>query len=81
MAGEQAPDLNKAYRNGWILIILATIAVVLFFTFVFTLNYPGKPETWDMGGHSFVPASSNEATGWYSPVNPAYAVSPEEGQR
>ena len=51
-------DLKRAFRNGYILLCVAFVFVVIFFLFVlrFSLNAP-KPGC-EMGGQKFVPASS-----------------------
>ena len=61
-------SLNKAFRNAWILVALAAVFVVLVAWFVFRTNDPSHEPRWDMGGDRFVPASSNHAEGYYSPV-------------
>jgi len=54
-------------RRGWLLVGLALVFVVVFAGFVYTSNTPGMEPTWDMNGTPFVPASSNEATGYDLP--------------
>ena len=62
-------SMNRAYRNGWILVIIAASAVISMAAFVFETNDPGSESEWRMGGVPFVPASSNRAEGWYVPGN------------
>jgi hypothetical protein len=66
-----AKSMNKAYRNGWILVLAIAVFVVVFFVFVLRTNENSPAPAWDMGGESFVPASSNHANGYYSPVEDA----------
>ena len=61
-------SLNKAFRNAWILVGLAALFILLVAFFAFRTNEPSHQPQWDMGGDRFVPASSNHATGYYSPV-------------
>lgn len=61
-------SLHKAFRNAWILVALAAVFVLLVAFFAFRTNEPSHEPQWDMGGKSFVPASSNHADGYYSPV-------------
>ena len=61
-------SLSKAFRNAWILVALAALFVLLVAWFVYRTNEPGRAPEWDMGGERFVPASSNHAEGYYSPV-------------
>ena len=61
--------LKKAFRNAWILVVLAAVFIVVVVLFVYRTNAnPPEPE-WNMGGVPFVPASSNHAEGYYSPVD------------
>ena len=60
--------LKSGYRRGWLLWGLAVLFIVVFFMFVLDKNEPGKKTEWDMGGKSFVPASSPYANGYYLPV-------------
>jgi bacteriorhodopsin len=62
-------SLKKAYRNAWILVVLAAIFVVVVVLFVFRTNKNPPQRTWNMGGVPFVPASSSYAEGYYSPVD------------
>jgi hypothetical protein len=61
-------DLKRAFRGGWILWIIAALFVVLMSFFVRKTNENAPPRKWDMGGKSFVPASSTHGNGYYSPV-------------
>ncbi len=61
-------SMKKAYRNGWILVLLAACFVVALFLFVLKTNENPPAPDWDMGGKRFVPASSPYANGYYSPV-------------
>lgn len=63
------PNLRKSFRNAWMLIILSLVFIVSFFLFTLRLNEPGREARWDMGGESFVPASSVYGEGYYLPVD------------
>jgi hypothetical protein len=58
--------LHKAYRNGWILLLLVAAFVVAFVVFALRENLDHPPVAWDMGGVRFVPASSPYASGYYT---------------
>ena len=62
-------SLKKAYRNAWILVLLAAVFIVVVFLFVFRTNENPPERKWNMGGVPFVPASSSYAEGYYSPVD------------
>lgn len=68
--------LKKAYRNGWILLLLAILLSVILFNFAVLTNLPGQAPTWDMGGKPFVPASSPYANGYYEPPANAERITP-----
>ena len=61
--------LKKAFRNAWILVILAAVFIVAAFLFVLRTNENPPPPKWNMGGVPFVPASSGYAEDYYSPVD------------
>ena len=61
-------EIERGYRNAWILTLLGAVYVVLFYLLATTTNLPGHPVEWDMGGEAFVPASSHRADGYYQPV-------------
>jgi len=65
----QYRELRKAIRNGWILWVLAAIFIVLMTMFVRKMGDGDTPPTWDMGGESFVPASSTYGNGYFLPVS------------
>jgi len=61
-------QLQKAYRNAWILLLIVAVFVVVFFIFTLRANVDHPPVEWDMGGVEFVPASSTYANGYYAPA-------------
>lgn len=62
-------ELGRGYRKAWFLVLLGVIYIVLFFVFATNTSPPGHDVVeWDMGGTSFVPASSMAADGYYLPV-------------
>lgn len=61
--------LKKAYRNAWILVILVAAFSAVFFALTLAVNGSAPEPQWDMGGVPFVPASSDRANGYYSPVS------------
>jgi len=73
--------LRRSYRNAWILTLVAAIFVVAFFVFTLRRNTPPRPETWDMGGAAFVPASSPEADGYPVLPDPGLAPRANKGRR
>ncbi len=60
-------NLKKAYRNAWILVLVATVFIVGFFAFVLYFSFGAPKSDWDMGGVKFVPASSSYGEGYYVP--------------
>jgi hypothetical protein len=62
-------SLKKAFRNAWILVVLAAVFVLVVALFVFRTNENPPQRSWRMGGVPFVPASSSYAEGYYSPVD------------
>lgn len=62
-------ELKIAFRNAWILWALAAAFIVAMSLFVRRTNENPPPRKWDMGGESFVPASSTYGNGYYSPVS------------
>ena len=64
-------ELRRAFRNAWILTIVAAVFIVLFALFTFRTNQVEAPERWDMGGTAFVPASAPSAQGYHLPVEEA----------
>jgi len=63
-------ELKRGLRNAWILTLVAVVFVVVFFVFTLRANRPATPESWEMGGTPFVPASHPAAEGYYRPVPP-----------
>lgn len=63
-------DLKTAYRNGWLLWLVAVVFIVSFFGFVLFFAYHAPRPGWDMGGEKFVPAQSDYGEGYYLPVTP-----------
>ena len=69
MAAMGDGELKRGYRNAWILTLLGAVYIVLFFMLATATSPPGQDQVdWNMGGRDFVPASSNEAEGYYLPV-------------
>ena len=64
----QQKELKKAFRNAWILWALAVAFIVALSLFVRKTNQNPPPQEWDMGGKSFVPASSTYGNGYYNKV-------------
>ncbi len=60
-------ELKKAFRNGWILVVLAAMFIIGFFLFTLTVAKDAPKEAWEMGGVPFVPASSTYANDYYVP--------------
>lgn len=61
-------QLKKAYRNAWILLLIVTAFVLVFFWLTLRTNEDHPPVEWDMGGVDFVPASSTYANGYHAPA-------------
>ena len=61
-------NLKTAYRNGWLLWLVAVTFIVSFFGFVLFVAYCAPRPGWEMGGKKFVPAQSDYAEGYYLPV-------------
>jgi hypothetical protein len=61
-------QLKKAYRNAWILLLIVTAFVAVFFWFTVRANEDHPPVEWDMGGVEFVPAGSAYANGYHAPA-------------
>jgi hypothetical protein len=64
-------QLKRAFRNGWILLVIAALFTVLFFLFTLDANEDHPAVEWDMGGVPFVPASSVYANGYYTGGEPS----------
>jgi hypothetical protein len=60
--------LKKAFRNGWILVAVATLFFVAFFAFTLAAAKDAPKPGWDMGGVPFVPASSTYGNDYYTPM-------------
>ena len=60
--------LRRAYRNGWILLLLAILFSLVFFWFTLRTNEPPVEPEFEMGAVPFVPASSTYAEGYHLPV-------------
>ena len=61
-------ELERAFRNGWVLTAISLVFVVVFCWLVFVTNMSDPEVEWDMGGEPFVPASHEMAEGYYLPV-------------
>jgi hypothetical protein len=59
-------SLKKAFRNGWILVALATAFVIGFFAFTLAVGKDAPKPDWEMGGVPFVPASSDYGNNYYT---------------
>jgi hypothetical protein len=60
-------SLNRAFRNTWIMVVVVTALILGFFALTLTVSKDAPRSTWDMGGVSFVPASSTYGNGYYVP--------------
>jgi hypothetical protein len=58
-------ELKTGYRRAWLLTGFAAIFIVSMLLFVFLLIQSDQPDQWNMGGKSFVPASSEYGQGYY----------------
>ncbi len=61
-------ELKRAFWNAWILWALAAAFIVAMSIFVRKTKENPPPRQWDMGGKSFVPASSTYGNGYFSPL-------------
>ena len=61
-------ELKKAFRNGWILVVLATAFIIGFFAFTVLFSKDAPKPGWEMGGVSFVPASSPYGNDYHTPA-------------
>jgi len=69
----QEPELKKAFRYAWLLMVLGLVYTALYLALaLWTGRETPRPE-WDMDGEPFVPASSPYADG--------YPVPPEDAKR
>jgi len=60
--------LKRAYRNAWIVLLIAILISVAFFWLALRTNEPPVEPEFEMGNVPFVPASSTYAEGYYLPV-------------
>ena len=60
-------SLNRAFRNSWILVVVVTVLIIGFFAFTLAFARGAPRSGWDMGGVSFVPASSTYGNDYYTP--------------
>ena len=73
-------ELSRAYSNSYLLVLVGIAYVIGMLALILKTNFPEPEVQWNMGGTQFVPAASDEARGYYAPVEAGQQESAEEGQ-